>query len=100
MSGGHLLAAGLDGGNTMIFALGENEIKSCLAFAFHCLISIWGVTVLTPSNIDTFDGGNTLILALGENAIKSRLDSIYTNIVQSKYIPFSFTWKRCTVYEK
>ena len=24
VSGGHLLAAGLDGGNTVIFALGEN----------------------------------------------------------------------------
>ena len=31
MSGGHLLAAGLDGGNTLIFAKGENVIKSRLA---------------------------------------------------------------------
>jgi len=33
MSGGHLLAAGLDGGNTMIFTEGENVIKSRLAGA-------------------------------------------------------------------
>jgi len=31
MSGGHLLAAGLDGGNSMIFAKGKNVIKSRLA---------------------------------------------------------------------
>jgi len=30
MSGGHLLAAGPDGGNTIIFAEGKNAIKSCL----------------------------------------------------------------------
>ena len=31
MSGGHLLAAGLDGGNSIIFTEGENVIKSRLA---------------------------------------------------------------------
>ena len=31
MSGGHLLAAGLDGGNSIIFTKGENVIKSRLA---------------------------------------------------------------------
>ena len=31
MSGGHLLVAGLDGGNSVIFAEGENVIKSRLA---------------------------------------------------------------------
>jgi len=30
MSGGHLLAAGPDGGNTIIFAEGKNAIKSRL----------------------------------------------------------------------
>ena len=31
MSGGHLLASGLYGGNSMIFTKGENVIKSRLA---------------------------------------------------------------------
>ena len=30
MSGGHLLAAGLDGGNTIIFAKGENANESLI----------------------------------------------------------------------
>ena len=37
MSGGHLLAAGLDGGNSMIFTKGENAIKSRLADASSVL---------------------------------------------------------------
>jgi len=40
MSGGHLLAAGLDGGNSVIFTEGENVIKSRLAeniYSVGCL---------------------------------------------------------------
>ena len=40
MSGGHLLAAGFDGGNSIIFTEGENVIKSRLAeniYSVGCL---------------------------------------------------------------
>jgi len=46
MSGGHLLAAGLDGGNTMIFTEGENVIKSRLAGASIVL------NTYKPTNFD------------------------------------------------
>ena len=40
MSGGHMLAADLDGGNSMIFAKDENVIKSRLA-GTSILLSIY-----------------------------------------------------------
>ena len=44
MSGGHLFAAGLDGGNTLIFANGENANESLI----HPFIKINGIRKTDP----------------------------------------------------
>ena len=41
MSGGHLLAAGLDGGNSIFFTEGENVIKSRLTENIYSVDLFW-----------------------------------------------------------
>lgn len=55
MSTGHLLAAGLDRGNSMIFAFGENVIKSRLAE------DIYSVVFLSLKPSESYDSGGLYI---------------------------------------